>query len=62
MNQYESRVSNLNTDIERKDDELIKLRDKVNSLTVTTSNIRKELEMKGQEILSIRREANTILQ
>ena len=48
--------------MERRDAELSKLRDKVNSLTVAANNLRKELEVKGQEVLTVRRETNLLLQ
>lgn len=55
-------MSSLNIDIEHRDAELSKLRDKVNSLTVAVNNLRKELEVKGQEVLGVRRETNSLLQ
>lgn len=55
-------MSDLSSDIDRRDAELSKLRDKVNSLTVAVSSLKKELEVKGHEVLMIRREANTQLQ
>lgn len=62
MNQYERTVSSLNIDIEHRDAEVSKLRDKVNSLMVGNSNLRKEVEVKGHEVLSVRRETNALLQ
>jgi hypothetical protein len=62
VNQYERTVTSLNIDVEYRDAELSKLRDKANSLTVTVSNLKKELEVKGREVLGVRREANALLQ
>ena len=55
-------MNELQSKVEGRDSELSKLRDKVNSLTVSVSNLRKELEVKGHEVLMIRREANNKLQ
>lgn len=62
MSQYEKTVSDLNADVECRDAELSKLRDKANSLTVGVNKLRKELEVKGHELLTVRRETNTVLQ
>ena len=59
---YERNVGELHCEIEGRDSELSKLRDKVNTLTVAVSDLRKELEVKGHEVLMIRREANNRLQ
>ena len=55
-------MGELHCEIEGRDSELSKLRDKVNTLTVAVSDVRKELEIKGHEVLMIRREANNRLQ
>lgn len=59
---YERAMEALNSDMNSRNAELGKLRDKVNTLTVGMNNLRKELEVKGQEVLMVRREANAILQ
>lgn len=59
---YERAVNELQSKIEGRDSELSKLRDKVNSLTVSVSDLRKELEVKSHEVLMIRRKANNKLQ
>ena len=59
---HERVVNELQSKVEGRDSELSKLRDKVNSLTVSVSDLRKELEVKGHEVLMIRREANNKLQ
>ena len=59
---YERAVNELQSKIEGRDSELSKLRDKVNSLTVSASDLRKELEVKSHEVLMIRRKANNKLQ
>ena len=59
---YERAMNELQSKVEGRDSELSKLRDKVNSLTVSVSDLRKELEVKGHEVLMIRREANNKLQ
>ena len=55
-------MSDLKADVEYRDAELSKLRDKANSLTVGVNKLRKELEVKGHELSTARRESNTILQ
>ena len=55
-------MDELQSTIEGRDAELSKLRDKLNSLTVSVSDLKKELEVKGHEVLMIRREANNRLQ
>ncbi len=62
MSGYDIIVRDLNTNIERRDAELSRMRDKVNSLTVAVSDLRKELEVKGHEVLATRRETNAKLQ
>lgn len=59
---YERAVDELQSKVEGRDSELSKLRDKLNSLTISVSDLRKELEIKGHEVLMIRREANNKLQ
>ena len=59
---YERTVGDLQHELEGRDSELSKLRDKVNNLTVSAFDLRKELEVKGHEVLTIRREANNKLQ
>ena len=59
---HERAVGELQSKVEGRDSELSKLRDKLNSLTVSVSDLRKELEVKGHEVLMIRREANYKLQ
>ena len=59
---YERTVGDLHRELEGRDSELSKLRDKVNNLTVSAFDLRKELEVKGHEVLTIRREANNKLQ
>ena len=59
---HERAVGELQSKVEGRDSELSKLRDKLNSLTVSVSDLRKELEVKGHEVLMIRREANNKLQ
>ena len=54
-------MSGLHLELEGRDSELCKLRDKVNTLTVAVSDLKKELEVKGHEVLMIRREANNKL-
>ena len=58
---YERTVNSLQVEIEGRNSELGKLRDKVNTLTVAVSNLKKELEVRGHEVLTIRREANNKL-
>lgn len=62
MTHYERAMDALNSDINDRNAELSKLRDKVNSLTVGMNKLRKELEVKGQEVLMVRREANVLFQ
>ena len=50
-------MDELQSKVEGRDAELSKLRDKINSLTISVSDLRKELEVKGHEVLSICREA-----
>ena len=56
---YLRAVDRLHCEIENRDSEMSKLRDKINTLTVSVSDL---LEVKGHEVLMIRRETNNRLQ
>ena len=50
-------MDELQSKVEGRDAELSKLRDKINSLTISVSDSRKELEVKVHKVLSICRKA-----
>ena len=57
--EYKTMLSSMCKEVDRRDSELSKLRDRVNTLIVALSDLKKELEVRCQEVVMVKREANS---